>query len=73
MIAATVDSWERSCIPFVDVGLEALGCQNKVCLVVNLPTGGMPRCCSRQLGDGGKGGGERERERERVGKDESVN
>ena len=34
---------------FVDAGLEALGCQDEVYLVVNLSTGGMPGGCPRQL------------------------
>ena len=37
MIAAHVGTWERSFVCFVDAGLEALGCQDKVSLVVNLP------------------------------------
>ena len=49
MIAANVSTWERPCVCFVDAGLEALGCQNEVYLVVNLPIRGMPGCCPRQL------------------------
>ena len=49
MIAATVGTWKRSCVCFVDVLLEAFGCQDEVCLVVNLPVRGMPGCRSRQL------------------------
>ena len=49
MITANVSTWERSCVCFVDAGLEALGCQNEVYLAVNLPITGMPSCCPRQL------------------------
>ena len=49
MIAANVGTWERPCVCFVDAGLEVLGCQDKVCLVVNLPVRGIPGCCPRQL------------------------
>ena len=49
MIAAHVGTWERSCVCFVDAGLEALGCQNEVYLAVNLPIRGTPGCCPRQL------------------------
>ena len=49
MITASVGAWERSCVYVVDSGLEALGCQDKVYLVVNLPIRGMPDCCSTQL------------------------
>ena len=61
MIAANVGTWERSCVCFVDAGLEALGCQDEVCLVVNLHSRGVPGCCPRQLV-----------EEESVGKSESV-
>ena len=40
---------KASFVFFVDAGLEALGCQDEVCLAVNLPFGGMPGCCPRQL------------------------
>ena len=36
MITATVGTWERSCVCFVDAGLKALECQDEVYLVVNL-------------------------------------
>ena len=49
MIAANVGTWERSCVCFVDAGLEAFGCQDEVYLVVKLPIRGMPGCCPRQL------------------------
>ena len=49
MIAANVGTWERPCVCIVDAGLEVLGCENKVYLVVNLPIRGMPGCCPRQL------------------------
>ena len=49
MITAGVNLWERSCVCFVDAGLEALGCQDEVYLVVNLLIRGTPGCCSRQL------------------------
>ena len=48
-ITANVDIWERTCVCFVDAGLEAFGCQDEVYLVVNLPIRGMPGCCPRQL------------------------
>ena len=34
---------------FVDAGLEVLGCQDEVCLVVILPSRGIPGFCPRQL------------------------
>ena len=37
MIAASLDSLERSCVCFVVARFEALGCQDEVYLVVNLP------------------------------------
>ena len=49
IIAANVGRWERSCVCFVDAGLEALGCQDGVYLVVNLLVVGMPGYCSGQL------------------------
>ena len=49
MTAANVCTWERSCVCFVDAGLEALGCQDEVYLVVNLPIWGIPGYCPRQL------------------------
>ena len=49
MIAANVGTGERPCVCFVDAGLEVLGCQNEVYLVVNLPIWGMPGCCPRNL------------------------
>ena len=49
MIAANVGTWERPCVCFVDAGLEVLGCQDKVCLVVNLPVRGIPGCCPRKF------------------------
>ena len=61
MIAANVGTWERSCVCFADAGLEALGCQEEVYLVVNLPIRDMPGCYPRQLVGVGS-----------VGKDESV-
>ena len=61
VIAANVGTWERSCVCFVDAVLEALGCQDEVYLVVNLPIWGMRGCCPRQpVGV------------DSVGKDESV-
>ena len=61
MIAANVGTWERSCVYFVEAGLEALGCQDEVYLIVNLPIRGMPGCHPRQLV-----------EMQSVGKGESV-
>ena len=61
MIAANVGTWKRPCVCFVDAGLESLGCQNEVYLIVNLPVRGMPRRCPGQLV-----------ELESVGKGESV-
>ena len=49
IIAANVGRWERSCVCFVDAGLEALGCQDGVYLVVNLLVVGMPGGCPKQL------------------------
>ena len=49
MVAVNVGTWKRPCACFVDVGLEALGCQDDVYLVVNLPVRGMPGCCPREL------------------------
>ena len=49
MIAASVGTWKRPCVCFVGIGLEVLGCQDEVYLVVNLPIRGVPGCCSRQL------------------------
>ena len=49
MITANVGTWERSCVCFVDAGLEVLGCQDEVYLVVNLPISCVPGFCSRQL------------------------
>ena len=49
MIVANSSALERSCVCFVDAGLEALGCQDEVYLVVNLPIRGVPGCCSKQL------------------------
>ena len=42
VIAAKVGTWDRPCVSFVDAGLEALGCQDEVCLIVNQPIRGMP-------------------------------
>ena len=57
MIAANVDTWERSAICFVDVG--RLGYGYEVNLVVNLLITGMPGCCPRQLvGEDSVGKGE---------------
>ena len=54
-----IASWKRSCVCFVDAGLAALGCQDEVYLVVNLPIRGMPGFCPRQLmGMGSVGKGE---------------
>ena len=39
MIAANVGTRERPCVCFVDAGHEALGYQDEVYLVVNLPIG----------------------------------
>ena len=61
MITANVGIWGNSCVCFADAGLEALGCQEEVYLVVNLPIRGMPGCYPRQLVGVGS-----------VGKDESV-
>ena len=49
MVAVNVGTWKRPCACFVDVGLEALGCQDDVYLVVNLPIRGMPGGYPRQL------------------------
>ena len=49
MISANVGTRERFFVCFVDAGLEALGCQDEVYLVVNLPAGGMLGCSPRQL------------------------
>ena len=49
MITADVGTWERPCVCFVNAGLEMLGYQDEVYLVVNLPIRGMPGCCPRQL------------------------
>ena len=49
MIAANVGNWERFCFCFVDAGLEELGCQEEVYLVVNLPVTDMPGCCPGQF------------------------
>ena len=49
MIAANVGTWERPCVCFVDAGLEVLGCQDEVYLVVNLPIRRIPGCCHKQL------------------------
>ena len=43
MIAAYIGTWEISGLCFVDAGLEASGCLNEVCLVVNLSIRGMPK------------------------------
>ena len=48
MIAANVSTWEGLYVCFVDAGLEALGCQDEVCLVVNLPIRDMSGCHPRQ-------------------------
>ena len=48
MITANVGIWGNSCVCFADAGLEALGCQDEVYLVVNLPIRVMLGCCSRQ-------------------------
>ena len=61
MIAANIGTREGPSVCLVDAGLEVLGCQDEVYLVVNLPIGGMPGCCPKQL----KG-------LESVGKGESV-
>ena len=42
MITANVGTWERSCICFAGAGLEVLGRQDEVYLVVNLPIKGVP-------------------------------
>ena len=39
MIAANVGTCETPCVCFVDTGLQALGCQDEVYLLVNLPLG----------------------------------
>ena len=49
IIAANVGTWDSSCLCFVDAGLEALGCLDGVCLVVNLLIGAMLGCCSKHL------------------------
>ena len=49
MIAVNVDPWERSHVSFVDAGVEALRRRDEAYLVVNLPTRGIPGCCSKQL------------------------
>ena len=61
MITTYVSTWERPCVCFVDAGLEALGCQDEVYLVVNLPIRDMSGCSPKQLV-----------EVESVGKSESV-
>ena len=43
-IASSVSTWERSCVCFVDAGLETLVCQDEIYLVVKLPIMGMPGC-----------------------------
>ena len=48
MNAANAGTWERPRSCSVDTGLEALGCQDEVYLVVSLPIRGMPGCCPRQ-------------------------
>ena len=48
MIVAIVGTLERPCVCFAHAGVEALGCQDEVYLVVNLPMRGMPRCCPGQ-------------------------
>ena len=48
-MAANVGTWERPCVCFVDAGLEVLGCQDEVYLVVTLPIRGIQGCCPRQL------------------------
>ena len=48
IIAANVGPWERSCVCFVDAGLEASGQSGCRYLVVNLPIRDMPGCCPRQ-------------------------
>ena len=45
MVAANVGTWKKYCVCFVDARHEALGCQNEVYLIVNLPTRGMPGYC----------------------------
>ena len=49
IIAANVGPWERSCVCFVDAGLEALGRQVEVYLVENLPIRSILGCSPRQL------------------------
>ena len=49
MITNNVGIRERSFVRFVQAELEALECQDEVCLVVNLPIRGMPNCCPRQF------------------------
>ena len=49
MIVASVGTWERPCVCFVDSGLEVLGYQDEVYLVVNLPIRRIPGCCHIQL------------------------
>ena len=44
MIGASVGTLERSCVCFVDAGLELLWYQGEVYLVVNLTIRGMPGC-----------------------------
>ena len=41
MVIASVGTWERPCVCFVDAGLETLGCQDEAYLVVNLPIRGV--------------------------------
>ena len=49
MIAANVGTRETLCVCFVDAGLDELGCQDEVYLVLNLPIRGMLVCFSRQF------------------------
>ena len=59
MIAASVSTWKRLYVCFVDAGPEVFWCEDEVYLVVNLPIRGMPGCCPRQLvGVEGVGKGE---------------
>ena len=44
IIAADAGERKRSCVCFVVAGLEMLGCQDEVSLVVNLPVRGVPGC-----------------------------
>ena len=47
MIAASVGTWERSCVFFVDAGLEALRCQDYI--KTNYRSKGPAHCPQRRI------------------------